>query len=209
LPELTAEVDDAGIITATVRVSDVPAHLLSRVAGGALQARLLEVAGDDPAFWPEIAVADLEATTENAHVASIRVTVPPWTRTGLAVAVRYPAEPTLEAGIGEVPSEVRGVGPDAEHGIPSPWGPCSVPVWVDVAGEMPTVAFEPVAGGDIRATVTGAGTGWQMQLLAGTNALVPTGPPIAASDGLLIPAGQKHAMQLRDPFGQLHAPVLP
>ena len=144
-------------VKATVAVRGVPAAVLHRYAAEPMQARLVEAStGGDPWFWPQIATASLVQSPEvGTYRAETTFEVPAWSRTAIAVAVRYPPEDTVVPGIDLIDDpELDATGPQGPQ-IESPWGPISVPAWIQVEGPEPEVTVEPDHGGGFLIRVAG------------------------------------------------------
>jgi len=217
IPRLGLYSPAAGGITVAVSVTGVDRTILGRL-NGPIQARLVEVVDPtgDPAFWPEVTTTSL-ADAGNDFTASISIAeVPPWTRVGLATAVRFPPENTTLAGAVVPNPELRAAGVQPER-ITSPWGPYSVPQWIEVVGPEPVLQ-----AGDDLASVSVSVTGlteipagqpqWQVAFLSGSVALTTQSvTPVTAASPVAVlgpPAvGTSYAAQLIDPFGIARTPV--
>jgi hypothetical protein len=162
-PELTLAVGAApGVattpVTATVTVRGVQPAVLNRYAREPIQARIVEASvTGDPWFWPEIAVVALtqSAADPTVFTAEVTVDVPAWSRAGLAVAVRYPPEDMVVPGVDNVDEpELTAAGPQGDR-IESPWGPVSVPAWIQVEGHEPNITASSDGAGGLRIQVDG------------------------------------------------------
>jgi hypothetical protein len=162
-PELTLAAEAAPgaattPVTATVTVRGVQPAVLNRYAREPIQARIVEAsAAGDPWFWPQIAVVALapSAADPTAFTAVATVDVPAWSRAGLAVAVRYPPEDMVVPGVDIVDEpELTAAGPQGDR-IESPWGPVSVPAWIQVDGHEPSITASSDGVGGLRIQVGG------------------------------------------------------
>ncbi|NKS56161.1 hypothetical protein GS504_00840 [Rhodococcus hoagii] len=145
-------------VTATVTVRGVQAAVLDRYAEEPLQARLVEAStSGDPWFWPQIATTQLSQspTDAGAFTGEVSIAVPAWSRAGIAVAVRYPPEDTIVPGVNIIDEpELDATGLQGTR-IESPWGPVSVPAWIQVEGAQPQIATKPDDAGGFTIHVTG------------------------------------------------------
>ncbi|TDO17463.1 hypothetical protein EV580_0636 [Mycobacterium sp. BK086] len=229
-PELTltraGEAEAAGIpVTATVVVRGVQAAVLNRYAQEPIQARFVEASTDgDPWFWPQIAVADLAPSPADAAVfaGTATIHVPAWSRAGVAVAVRYPDEDMVVPGVDVVVApELSATGPQGDR-VESPWGPISVPAWIDVDGVEPGVGAESEVAGPVhvRATdlpqlvpgaptfvmhVYSAASGALLEVAAG--AVTPLQPELNVDPLALGGIGAQFSVVFETPFGALLSPL--
>ncbi|SBS79215.1 hypothetical protein MHPYR_70136 [uncultured Mycobacterium sp.] len=229
-PELTlTRAGEAGAgsvpVTATVVVRGVQASVLDRYARQPIQARLVEASTDaDPWYWPQIAVVDLSPTPTDATVftGTAVLHVPVWSRAGVAVAVRYPPEDMVVPGVDVVVApELSATGPQGTS-IDSPWGPISVPAWIEVDGPEPGVdAQSEVAGpvhvraGDLPHLVPGAPTFVMHVFSAANGALLevaaapvtPDRPELILDPLDLGGIGAQFSVVMETPFGALLSPI--
>lgn len=211
-------------VTATVVVRGVQVAILNRYAREPIQARLVEASPDgDPWFWPQIAVVDLSPSPVDPTVFTAEVTfdLPAWSRSGVAVAVRYPPEDTVIPGIDVVDEpDLSGTGPQGTH-IESPWGPVSVPAWIQVDGHEPLIASNSDGAGGLRIQaiglprltaeaptfrmhVYGSGAGGLLELLS--ERVTVSAPELILGPDV-VGVGQRLIAVLETPFGALLTPA--
>jgi hypothetical protein len=208
-------------VTATVTVRGVQSAVLNRYAREPIRARILEASTDgDPWFWPQIAVTALtqSAADPTVFTAKVTVDVPAWSRAGLAVAVQYPPEDMVVPGVDIVDEpELSATGPQGTR-IESPWGPISVPAWLQVEGHEPLIASQSDGAGGVRIQAIGLpqlspgappfrmqvyGSGGLQELLSGT--VTVSRPELFLSPDV-VGVGQQIIAVLETPFGTLLTP---
>lgn len=225
-PELTlAPVGDPGEtstpITATVTVRGVQSAVLNRYAHEPIRARIVEASTDgDPWFWPQVATTPLtrSAADPTVFTAQVTIEVPAWSSAGLAVAVQYPPEDTVVPGADIIDEpEFFALGPQGTR-IESPWGPISVPAWIQVEGTEPLISAQPDHAGGLRIAATGLpqlrpgtptfrmhvyGSGGHHELLSET--VTATDPELLLSTDA---AGEEQQLlaALETPYGKLLTP---
>lgn len=225
VPTAAASGSESTRVRARITVRGVPANVLDHYAQEPLQARVVEASTEgDPWFWPEIATVALQQSGDDPSLftAEVGVDVPAWSCAGLAVAVRYPPEDMVIPGADVVLApELTATGVQGSR-IESPWGPVSVPAWVQVTGNEPGVFSAPDGLGGVRVTTFGlpelasgaatfrmkihSGLGGAMQEVADV-AVTPQTPEVFVTSGMIGTPGARVFAVLQTPFGEYLTPV--
>jgi hypothetical protein len=203
-------------VTATVTVRGVQSALLNRYAREPIRARIVEASTDgDPWFWPQIAVTPLtqSAADPTLFTAEVTLDVPAWSQAGLAVAVQYPPEDMVVPGVDIIDEpEMIAQGPQGTR-LESPWGPISVPAWVQVDGHEPLIESQSDGAGGLRIQTTGLpqlspgaptfrmhvyGSGGLQELVSET--VTVSSPEVFLSPDV-VGVGQQILAVLETPFG--------
>ena len=229
-PALAANVEPGGSVRLTIDARGIDPAIVAQLGGGTPEVRLLRPhpsLPDDPAYWPEAAVADLSlrsvglARWTAEGVVGPEAGFPAWTPLSWAAQVAYPPEPTLPAGAASEPADLRAEWPGPDE-TPSPWGPVSVPAHAMVTAALPapTVEFDAAPAGTVQLRVGGLPTApldapapVRVRIfVAGGDGLAPHGTPIDVLGRETVvpglPPADLYAVQAIDPLGMPGEPVL-